>query len=265
MNRRDFLKTSLAATMLSSQTSCAQSLISTNADGDALLRLNPYIQPKERVEKRVYDNSKPELVVWQTTTQKATTPPYSRVFTDIDGFIESLVQDDFIPVIGGLLVRRDIPQSNQSGFYFYLGTGVSLLKLPSVKPDELISTTGKYYYTGSSTQSIEKEIPESWISFDFREIKLISNGKEYKPTGELWRGGGIKMYDAPINRPVDYPSRRKKYSRLDISAIMRFDIPYRPLHFNLEIPRLIVGGVAVPMPTCFFEPFDEDKNKWVDS
>lgn len=265
MNRRDFLKTSLAATILGSQASCAQSLISPIATGDALLRLNPYIQPEERKEKRIYDNSRPDAVVWATTSHKARTPPYSRIFTHLDGFVESLVQDDFIPVVGGLLVRRDIPQSDKSGFYFYLGTGVSLLKLPSVKPDELISTTYKYYDTGSTSQLIEKEIPENWISFDFREIKLIENGKEYKPTAELWYGGGRKMYDTPINRPVYYPARRKKYSHLDISAIMRFDIPYRPLHFKLEIPPLIIGGVEVPMPTCFFEPFDEEKNKWVDA
>jgi hypothetical protein len=276
MNRRDFLKTSLAATILSSQSSCAQSLISPNASGDALLRLNPYIQPEERVENRVYDKSKSEVVAWHSLWQEQDEKwdtvnrrsYYAKKVLRTIGFVEGVSTNEKLLYIGGILVRRDYQSTSKQGFYLYFSTSLQWLSLPrrTRKDSKIIEDR---YALADSTETVEG-FEKGFVGMDYREFKLVEGSTIRKPTHMVYRpinSQGAYENVAPSLTPTSIettPSRYVNRDKVSVGNVLFFDIAYRPLHFKLEIPPLIIGGVEVPMPTCFFEPFDEEKSKWVD-
>ena len=68
-----------------------------------------------------------------------------------------------------------------------------------------------------------------------------------------------------IDLPRNYPDgNRFVAASFWLEETLFFDIPYRPLRFTLELPPIIIqSGIEVPMPTCYFEPFDISKNNFV--
>ena len=276
MNRRDFLKTSLATTILSSQAGCAESLINSSTKGDAILRLNPYIQPEERVEKRVYDNSKPQNVVWHSAWQEFDerwdTVNRKAYFAKKElrtvGFVEGVSTPEKILFIPGLLARRDYQSTPKQGFYLYFKSSIAWLALPrhSTHTPEIIQDR---YALDEQFSADVAGIEKGFVSIDYREFKLLEGNAIRKPTHMVyWPVNSQGAYEdvAPSLIPPAIkitPGRYLNRADMWVENVLFFDIPYRPLTFKLEIPPLIIGGVEVPMPICFFEPFDENKNKWV--
>jgi hypothetical protein len=269
MQRRQFIQTAGAATVLGSGISSAQSLGQTL--GDAALRLNPLIQPEERVEKRVFAGTNPEIVSWETTFCRSPMPPYEVGSGRRAAYLHALVTANFVPVIGAPLVRRDAPPTERLGFYFYFKTTVALLGLPNVRPEEFISSTGKYFDCSSTKQLFTGVISKNFVTIDYRKIKLTEGNKTYHPTHEVYHelnaSGGYPV-DAPallrqLTKPSSTPGRDYTSKSMWVENTLLFDIPLRPLRFTLELPPMVIQGIEVPLPTCYFEPFDISTNKWV--
>ena len=67
---------------------------------DAALRLNPAIQPIEREEKRLFDNSNPEIVKWDITTcKKINHLASNEKFKVRNGYIEKLATEKDVPYV----------------------------------------------------------------------------------------------------------------------------------------------------------------------
>ena len=66
-----------------------------------------------------------------------------------------------------------------------------------------------------------------------------------------------------VEEATHYPRRTLKHSSVDISGIVRFDIAHKPIRFRLELPPLEIENVRVPLPVCYFEPYDEVNRRWV--
>ena len=269
MKRREFIQATAASILLTSRGVSAQNLGETITD--AALRLNPFIQPEERVEKSEYDNSRPKEVRWEKLVCEATYPE-RKLLTGWDAFIEKLATSEYVPPVFSPLVRRDIKTTERDGFYFYFAATLACLKLPTVRPPRFVTTSGKYLFCGSSTQLIDNFVfPKGWVSFDCREIKLIEGNKLYHPSHRQLRPinpeTGASLDVAPslavITSPIQYPGKDRKGSSLSFEEYLFFDIPHRPLRFRLELPPMIIQGVEIPMPTSYFEPYDIATGKWV--
>jgi len=277
MKRRQFIQTAGAATALCAGVSNAQSLVQTL--GDAALRLNPLIQPEERVEKRVYPHSESNSYIWKEITRTFSNDDptayglprnekgqyfHKRIWC----FVEALATDEKILLTGGGLHRRDIQQTTKSGTYWYFGNTVLWLSLPrrtSKSPNEI---QDRYAYPELTSVRPNNGIKGGFLSIDFRKIKIVEGNHIYSPTHEVYHelneSGGYPV-DAPaLLRPITkssiYPLN---YSSMSIQNILYFDIPQRPIRFTLELPPMIIQGIEVPLPTCYFEPFDTATDKWV--
>jgi len=267
MKRRQFIQTAGAATALCAGVSNAQSLVQTL--GDAALRLNPLIQPEERVEKRVFAATSPDVVSWETTVYRSLFPPYGKIFKTTNAYLHTLKNDSYLPLITNPLVRRDYQSTAKQGFYFYFKTFVALMKLPNIRPEEFISSSGKYFYCNRSDQSIVGTFPKGWMTIDYREIRLIDSNTVHSPTHEVYRPikDQVVLDVAPslrvIDRPTEIPREDYRGSSMWIEKVLFFDLPQRPIRFTLELPPMIIQGIEVPLPTCYFEPFDTATDKWV--
>lgn len=277
MKRREFLQATAASLLMASQSGYAQSIGQTI--GDAALRLNPAIWPEERVEKREYDNSRPDVVVWHTAPYQMTYP--KKEVTRTVGFVEKVSAESKILYIPGFLLRPDlqpnrfgivIPQlpRDGDGFYFYFSTTLAWLALPrrtSKAPDVI---QDRYAFDEQFSVNSTDGFPADFASFDCQEIKLIEAGRTYKPTHMQYRpvsNDGVLLDVAPSWVPARrtiFPGKNFKHPSLGFEKIVYFDIAHRPLRFKVELPPLVIQGIEVPLPVCYFEPFDEISNKWVD-
>jgi hypothetical protein len=270
MKRREFLQATAASLLIPAQGGCAQAMSETI--GDAALRLNPAIFPEERVEKREFDNSRSEEVRWETTVCKSAVVPKDRLFTLHDAFIEKLATQEYIPCMSAPLFRADIQTTPRTGFYAYFKTTVACLKLPNVRPPQLISTSGKYFHCGRGPELVPDFIfKRGWISIDYRKLKLIEGRNTYHPTHQQYRpvnpdtGAYLEVAPSliPITEPDVGPKKEWKGSSLWVEKYLFFDIPHRPLRFKVELPPLIIQDVEVPLPTYYFEPYDVVNNTWM--
>lgn len=67
----------------------------------------------------------------------------------------------------------------------------------------------------------------------------------------------------PLTGPGIWPREDSKWDNAWIEKALYYDLLLRPIRFRLELPPMTVQGIEVPLPTCFFEPFDISTNKFV--
>lgn len=261
MRRRTFLQSTLALGLAHSALR-AQEL--SQGVKDAALSINPLVWPEERREKREYDRSRPDIITWKEYANSVSYPP-GTIARSTYGFIEAAATATMIPLFRGMLVRYDIPQSSEPGFYFYFGITISRLALPRKvrgKP------TDDRYVAPTYERSIENEsYPAGWVVFDHRKIRLIERDRVSMPTGEVWYGGGSRATGEPpllsVDQYTQYPRRTSKHPTVDISGIIRFDILHKPVRFKLELPPLQFGDICVPLSVSYFEPYDKLNKRWL--
>lgn len=242
---------------------------------DAVLRLNPLIQPKERYEKRQYVAINTPDALWQTTVCGKKTPPVANEpekFSRVSAQLGKLATQISVPVLSNILVRSGYQATARPGFYFYFKTTHAFLRLPQKRPENFISATGKYMNCGSSDDLIVDQVIKNSISIDYRKFALIQGDQVSYPSHEVATRNmppdinGFKDKEAylrPLTGPDIWPREDSKWDNAWIEEALYYDLLLRPIRFRLELPPMTVQGIEVPLPTCFFEPFDISTNKFV--
>ena len=147
---------------------------------DAALRLNPAIQPIERKEKRLFDNSNPEIVKWDITVcrHRSELPPEERFNINI-GYIEKMATEKEVPyVVFG--TKRDINYTEKNGLYLRFHAWTKSLENPMHRQKEVVSTTSKYFTCLNDNRHKKVEC-KNCQTIDLRKVKIISDNKEYYP------------------------------------------------------------------------------------
>ena len=191
MQRRTFLQSALAIALASPEINAQELGQKIN---DAAMSINPAIWPKERVERREYDRSRPDIVVWAEQSISASYPS-GRIIKGTYGFLEDVATENMIPEIGGPLLRYDIPQAKEHGFYFYFG--MTIIRLRLLRTSRGKTTSSRYDYANSQDVIKDLPYPAGWITFDHRKIKIIEDNRISMPTGEIWHGGGERVTGQP--------------------------------------------------------------------
>lgn len=226
------------------------------------------IFPKERVEKRKYDITAPEVVVWRTEKKK---PGYPGDLTSrTAGFVEAASDQNKILYLPGFLVRQEIRPELGKGFFLYFGATLSYLSLPRRLTGRDGRTQDRYAFDETLSATPKEGVKAGLVSVDYRRTKLVENGKVYVPGNfaakQVTASGALSDQAAslaPINGPLTYPKNDMARSYFDISQILHFDMDHLPLNFTIELPPLLINGATVPLPVCYFEPYDIYTDKWV--
>ncbi|MFZ6688622.1 hypothetical protein ACO0K0_12815 [Undibacterium sp. SXout11W] len=275
MKRRQFIFAGSAGAISLLGSSASQASNVGQAMTDAVLRLNPAIQPEERDEKRIYTAINTPDALWQTNVCGVTVPTMPnepKQQTAVRAYLSQLATQNRVPVLFDPAVRRDVQATSKQGFYLYFNTLYLFLRLSDIRPKNLISYTGKYMDCGSREEYMSGPIPRNAMSIDYRKFALIQGDKVSYPTHKLeiprTTDGGIlpgQAYLKSLTEADVWPATDRKMSKSSIDQTLYYDLPLRPIRFRLELPPMIIQGIEVPLPTCFFEPFDHLNNKFVDS
>lgn len=220
------------------------------------------IFPKERVEKRVYDSSRPDIVVWHTEAEKPDYPgaPSTRTM----GFVEAAAEEKKILCINGFLVQRQHITDVEKGFFLQFRTDFIYLSLPRRVLGKNIKYQDRYAFNELLSETFNDGMQAGLLKIDYRNIRLIENGKIYHPqkkiVEELNSYGGLK--DSPpllmdIRKADVIPGKNEKNkSVLYLNEVLYFEIDHIPLNFKIEVPSVLINGVEVPFPTFYFEPYN---------
>jgi hypothetical protein len=226
--------------------------------------------PKERVEKRVYDSSKPDVIVWHTEPQTPDYPGGSTTRTM--GFIEAASDERKILCVGGFLVQRKNINGIDKGFLLQFATHFTYLSLPRRTIGKEIKFQDRYALMNIFSENSSDGIRKGLFKFDYRKIRLIENGKVYHPKKilieELNEYGGLKdvpPYLVDITDVVITPKENKKMNDLYIDEVLFFEIDHMPLNFKIEIPSFFVNDAEVPLPVFYFEPYNTVTDKWMNN
>ena len=274
MKRRQFIFAGSAGAISLLGSSASQASNVGQAMTDAVLRLNPAIQPEERYEKRIYTAINTPDALWQTNVCKRSypSPNEPKTLAPVRAYLDQLATQNSVPILSTPSVRRDIQATSKNGFYLYFQTSFAFLRLPNIRPKNFVSTTGAYMDCGINEGYISDAIPKNSMSIDYRKFALIQGDKVSYPTHRLEvpqnKDGGILPEQSYLKKLTEAEMWPQKDSRSDFFTIyetLYFDLPLRPIRFRLELPPMIIQGIEVPLPTCFFEPFDHLNNKFVDS
>lgn len=255
MERRAFVKYG-AGVLLFPAYSLAKDADFSN---DALLRTNLAVLPVEREEKRIFDNSNPEKVKWDTTVckDKLQLEPVETYTIDM-AYIESMATDAEVPYVT-FSAKQDAQSTDKKGFYLSFSVGVSLLASPRQKPDELVSTTSNYFNCLNDLRQQHVKCNKC-ASIDCRKVKIISDNKTYSPTRFVHKPSkaGVLLETPAVLKEL---ATVYEFSR-EIWITLFFEINPRPIRFKLVPPPLYFHGVKVPLPICFFEPYDLLTGEW---
>lgn len=227
------------------------------------------IYPKERVERRVYDSSEPNIVVWHTEAQ---TPDYpGGSFSRTIGFVEAASNEKKILSINGFLVQRQHISGVEKGFLLQFRTSLTYFSLPRRVLGKETKYQNRYDFSELLSEHPKDGIKEGLIKIDYRNIRLIENGKIYHPkkraVEELNAYGGLK--DVPpslvdIDKADVIPKKYiDKEDTIYLDEVLYFDIDHLPLNFKIEIPSAFINGFEVPFPTFYFEPYNTVTNEWI--
>lgn len=227
------------------------------------------VVPKERSEKREYDFNVPDVILWKSKMVESFT---SRgTFRRTVGFIETASDTEKLLYLPGILVRQEILEKKNDGFLLYFKMSLNYLPLPR---RELIGGKtrfiDRYEFEDDATFMPSVKIKQGLVKVDYTRMKLTERGKVYVPKKFLYRArtdsGEFESQDVtfkPIGDNMSYPSRDIPRSYFQIMETLYFEIDHVPLNFKLELPPLVINGIEVPLPVCYFEPYDINNKKWV--
>lgn len=235
---------------------------------DAVLRLNPFIQPEERREKRQYAALNLPNALWQTVVCQ---PAYEKKTRT--GEVVQLIEletTESIPVLDGVSVRREYQATSSLGFYLRFQAMHRFLSLPNKRPGNWVSTTAKYMDCGGNEGLAYGLVLKNSMSIDYRKFALIQSDQTTYPSHSVDiprdpSSGGLileKTFLKPLRDSDIWPREDSKYRYALIEKTLYYDLPLRPIRFRLKLPPMTVQGVEVPLPTCFFEPFDISTDKF---
>ena len=226
---------------------------------DAALRLNPAIQPIERKEKRLFDNSNPDIVKWDITNCRQLFDFLPKeIFTVNSGYIEKMSNEQGVTYVV-FNTKMDINYTKKKGLYLRFFIKTRLLENPKHKPKEIVSTTSKYFTCLNDRRQKEVEC-ENCQKIDLRKVKIISDNKEYYPrqfVHEPSKNGAL-LDTPPVLMDIDGVDEFSE----GLETVLFFEIAPRPIRFTMVPPPLYFKGIKVPLPTCFFEPFDYMTGEW---
>jgi hypothetical protein len=265
VNRRKFFINSLIGATQCHKPAFAQNLFRTI--GGSLSSFSS-VWPKEKSENRKYDLSKPAAVVWHTAPFEISYPKKTVLRTV--GFVEGASTNSRILYIPGFLVRHD-PQPNlDNGFYLYFSISLTYLALPRRLKGNKGEFQERYAFGEQLSVRSNEGIKAGFLKMDFRKVKILEEGISYSPKKEIFRKlnsrGGLADSPPDLVSIADldvYPKSDNEESWLDIQKTLYFDMNHCPLKFTLELPPMIINGIEVKLPVCYFEPYDILKNEWV--
>jgi hypothetical protein len=214
------------------------------------------ICPEEKFERRKYDRSQPKIIFWKTDENKQHTA----------GFVESASDDKRILYIAGFLVRQEIVPELSRGFLLHFATTLSYLSLPrrlAGNPE----VKERYSFSEQFSERSKGGIKKGLVKIDYKKTELIENGKSYFASKIV----NDESYDRTsdykklikIDGPQVYPGIDLTRSYFEIEDVIFFDIDHVPLKFEVKLPPLIIDGVEVRLPVCYFEPYDIVSRQWV--
>lgn len=187
MNRRHFFASSAGAMgLLGTTLSRAQG--AGQVVSDAVLRLNQFIQPKERYEQRQYAAINTSDALWQTTVCAKRVPQMrdkSKQSLNVSAQLGKLATQESVPVLSDILVRSGYQATSRPGFYFYFKTTHAFLRLPQKMSENFISTTGPYMDCSSSEDLIIGQVLKNSMSIDYRKFALIQGDQVSYPSHEV--------------------------------------------------------------------------------
>ncbi len=257
MERRKFIGLGLGlglSSALVNTLAVAQGTSKAVGRGDEIL-------PKERSEKRVYDRSVPEVVVWHTGADTSTIRTV--------GFVEAASDKNKLLYLSGFVLRKDIYPDLDKGFYLYFKTSFSYLALPRRLLGEQHPSQERYAFSEQTTVLSAEGIKAGLVRVDYRNTKLIEDGKVYSPESIVLESrnsvAGSSEAASVLQRlegPITYPDNDVKRSYLWVSETLYFRMDHIPLNFKLEMPPLVINGFEVPFPICYFEPYNILTKKW---
>lgn len=254
MQRKDFIKYGAGFLLIPGCSSQKDTYILK----DVILRANPAILPTEREEKRIFDNSNSEFVKWGITlcTEKSAINPTN--FSIDMAYIESLATDESVPYVI-FNAKLDINYTDKKGLYLSFSVGTRLLEMPKHKPKELLSTTSNYFNCLNDLRQ-KKVDCEKCQSIDLRQVRVISDEKIYHAKQFVHRPtkNGILIDAPPVLMDIEGVHEFSKSTW----NILFFEISQRPIRFKLIPPPLYFKGIKIPLPICFFEPYDVAAGKW---
>jgi hypothetical protein len=221
--------------------------------------LGDVVIPKERVEKREYDRTVPQVVVWRTGQDRSTVRTV--------GFVEAASDDNKILYIPGFLLRKEIYPDLNGGFYLYFKTSLGYLSLPRRLRGQPNQVQERYAFDEQLTATPADGVEAGLVMVDYKKMRLIEDGQIYSPESIVLENGkseNSEAYNAlkKLNGPISYPGKDMKTSDLWVSEVLYFSMDHVPLNFTLELPPLVINGANVPFPVCHFEPYNILTKKW---
>lgn len=226
---------------------------------DSLLRANPAILPREMEEKKIFDNSNPELIKWDISVcRKKNQLASMEKYTFDLAYIEIMASSEGVPYVG-FTATSDINYTSKKGLYLSFSILTGFLKSPKQRPDELISTTSNYFNCLNDSRQNKIDCKKCQ-SIDLRNTKIISDDLIYHPKKFVHRPtkDGILIDTPPVLIDMQ---EIYEFSR-EIRIVLFFEIASRPIRFKLFPPTLYFNEIKVPLPICFFEPFNYLEGKW---
>jgi hypothetical protein len=116
------------------------------------------------------------------------------------------------------------------------------------------------------------EIKKGLAAINYKDTKIIEGEKKYSAEKLIFQklnsSGALEDKTpqlVPISGTSMIPNRDLYSDYFDIAETLYFNIDHVPLSFTLELPSLLINGEKVPLPVCYFEPYDLYSDSWASS